>query len=108
MALQTDLISNVDSILSDNRSPLTRGSELNSFLKNLINVIFTLRNSYVATSTGGNVTITKTTHGLNNVTSVRTEDMAGNQIFIANLINPTTQDVSFFSDTNIPFRLKLF
>jgi hypothetical protein len=108
MALQIDLINGVDLVLSDNRTPLTRGGELNSLLKTIINAIFTLRNPYITTSTGGNVTITQTTHGLSIVTNVRTEDIAGNQIFIPNLINPITQDVSFFSDTNIPFRLKLF
>ena len=106
---KTQLITNLDAVLSNNRSPSTRGGELNAFLKDFIDTIFQNNLIYQTTITSGSVVeIPASTHLLPFVTGIRTEDLSGNQIFIPNKIESGSNKVILYSDTNISYKLKIF
>jgi len=108
MANQSELLTDVDNTLSDNRNPKTRGSNLNTLIKSIIDAIFINRTPFTISSSGGNSVITQSQHNINLVTNVRLEDMNGNQIFVSNKIDPTNQTVYIYSDLTTPYRIKLY
>lgn len=106
---KTTLLTNLDAVLSNNRTPLTRGAELNALLRDFIETIF--QNNLIYQTTIMNSTIVEipaTTHLLPFVTGIRTEDLNGNQIFIPNKIDSALNKVTIYSNINISYKLKLF
>ena len=106
---QAQLVTNLNNILSNNKTPLTRGGELNSFLKDFIDTIFQNKVTYQTTISNSSVTeIPYSTHLLPFVTGVRVEDLSGNEIFLPNKIDTILNKVTLYSDTNISYKVKLF
>ena len=106
---QSQLVTNLNNILSNNKTPLTRGGELNSFLKDFIDTIFQNKVTYQTTISNSSVTeIPYSTHLLPFVTGVRVEDLSGNEIFLPNKIDTILNKVTLYSDTNISYKVKLF
>ena len=99
----------VDQTLSNDRSPLTRGSELNSLLKEFIDTLFTYKQVYVKTCTNvTSVTVPSSEHLLPSVTGIRCEDSNGNEILIPNNINRTNLTVTVTPSTTLTFKLIIF
>jgi predicted transglutaminase-like protease len=106
---QAQLVTNLNNILSNNKNPLTRGGELNSFLKDFIDTIFQNKVTYSTTISNATVTeIPYSIHLLPFVTGVRVEDLSGNEMFIPNKIDTNLNKVTLYSDSSISFKVKLF
>jgi hypothetical protein len=106
---KTQLVTNLNNVLSNNRNPLTRGDELKSFLTDFIDTIFQNKLVYQTTISSGSVTeIPFSTHQLPFVTGVRIEDLSGNEIFVPNKIDSGSNKVTIYSDSNISYKIKLF
>lgn len=99
----------VDQTLSNDRTPLTRGSELNSLLKEFIDTLFTFKQVYIKTCTNvSTVTVLANEHLLPSVTGIRCEDSSGNEIFIPNTINRSNGTVTVTASTTLTFKLIIF
>lgn len=105
---KTELLNHLDTVLSNNRIPLTRGADLNIFLRELIDTVLANKLIYQTTILSGSVVnIPQSTHLLPFVTDIRIEDLTGNQIFIPNKID-NDNNVTIYSNTNISYKLKIF
>jgi len=97
----------IESTLSNNKTPRTRGGELGDLLKEILKAIFELRVPYTAVINGSNSVIPKSVHKLNEVNNVRFEDLDGNEIDVPNRVDNATGSVYIYSDTSFQCRIKL-
>jgi len=105
--LQLETLNN--QTLSNNRSPLTRGDELNSLIESLIGAIFEYKQVFikdVSNSTG--VTVLSTEHLLPSINGIRCEDTNGFELFIPNKIDRSVNSVTIYPSVATTFKLIIF
>lgn len=106
---QSNLINELNGVLSNNRSPQTRGDDLKGFLRDFVDTIFQNKVFYQTTVSAQSVfEIPYVTHLLPFVTGVRIEDLSGNEIIIPHKIDSVLNKVTIYSDTNISYKIKLY